>query len=174
MSQEEDQKIDEEGDEVMHMKLPALTDEYKFCFLAKVRNGLELCQTRGQSVHDVVEIFSPSKICSRSRARGLRGGWSLDSGALCPSAGKQWYLSTETEHKKAWSLFSKSEPKLLIAFPPRLDQDWSSSRIDKAANICISQCKAGRKFALEHLFFVVESPMRQEACRLVRNLLCGL
>ena len=32
MGQEEDQKIDGEGDAVMHMNLPALTDEYQFCF----------------------------------------------------------------------------------------------------------------------------------------------
>ena len=73
-----------------------------------------------------------------------------EDGVLCPSAGKKWDLSNDTEHKKAWSLFYKSEPKLLIAFPPKLDQDWSSSRIDKAANNCISQCKAGRKFVFEH------------------------
>ena len=40
MSQEEDQKIDGEGDAVMHMNLPALTDEYQFCFSAKGVNGL--------------------------------------------------------------------------------------------------------------------------------------
>ena len=36
MSQEEDQKIDGEGDAVMHMSPPpALNDEYHFCFSAK-------------------------------------------------------------------------------------------------------------------------------------------
>ena len=35
MSQEEDQKIDGEGGAVMRMNLPALTDEYQFCFSAK-------------------------------------------------------------------------------------------------------------------------------------------
>ena len=52
MSQEEDQQIGGEGDAVMHMNLPALTDEYKLCFSAKVENGPELRQTRGQCVYD--------------------------------------------------------------------------------------------------------------------------
>ena len=37
MSQEEDQTMDGEGDAVMHMNLPALSDEYKFCISAKGR-----------------------------------------------------------------------------------------------------------------------------------------
>ena len=97
MSQEEDQKIDGEGDAVMHMNLPALTDEYQFCFSEKGENGTELRQTRGQSNCDVAEIFSPPTIGKRARARGLRGGWSLDSGALCPLTGKTWDLSRETQ-----------------------------------------------------------------------------
>ena len=86
----------------------------------------------------------------RARARGLRGGWSLDSGALCPLTGKTWDLSRETEQKKAWNLFYKTKPKLLIAFPPGLDQDWSPIEVDLAANMCMSQYKAGRKFVFEH------------------------
>ena len=89
----------------MHMNLPALTDEYQFCFSAKRRNGSELLQTRGQSVYDVAEIFSPPTICRRACERRLRGGWSLDSGALCPLTGKTWDLSSETEQKKEWTLF---------------------------------------------------------------------
>ena len=46
-SQEEDQKIDWEGDAVMHMNFPALADEYKFCSSAKGSIGPELRQTRG-------------------------------------------------------------------------------------------------------------------------------
>ena len=59
-------------------------------------NGTELRQTHGQSVCDVAEIFSPPTICRRARARGLRGGWSLDNGAVCPLTGKTWDLSRET------------------------------------------------------------------------------
>ena len=150
MSQEEDQTIDGEGDEVMHMNLPALSDEYKFCISAKGENGAELRQTRGQSVYDVAEIFSPPKICCRARARRLRGGWSLDCGALCPLTGRKWNLSNAAEQKKAWNLFHNTKPKLLIAFPSRLDQDWSSSQIDMAANMCFSQYKAGGKYVFEH------------------------
>ena len=150
MSQEEDQKIDGEGDAVMHMNLPALTDEYQFCFSAKGCEWTELRQTRGQPIYDVAEIFSPPTICRRARARGLRGGWSLDRGALCPLTGKTWDLSRETEQKEAWNLFYKTKPKLLIAFPPRLDQDWSPSKVDLAANMCMSQYNAGRKFVFEH------------------------
>ena len=86
MSQEEDQQIGGEGDAVMHMNLPALTDEYKLCFSAEVGNGPELRQTHGQCLR------SP-KFCSRARVRGLRGGWNLDSGALCPLTGENWDLS---------------------------------------------------------------------------------
>ena len=141
MSQEEDQKIDGEGDAVMHMNLPALSDEYKFCVSAKERNGPELRQTRGQNVYDVAEIFSPPppKICCGGRAQRLRGGRSLDSGALCPLAGKKKDLSKEAEQEKAWNLFYKTKPELLVAFPPRIDQDWSSSQVDMAVNMCTSQ-----------------------------------
>ena len=60
VSQEEDQQIGGEGDAVMHMNLPVVTDEYKLCFSAKVENGPcttpqfteELRQTRGQCVYD--------------------------------------------------------------------------------------------------------------------------
>ena len=107
MSQEEDQKIDREGDVVMHMNLPALSDEHKFCISAKWRNGPEIRQTRGQSVYDVAEKFSPPKICCGARSQGLRGGWSLDSGALCPLTGKILDLSNEAQQKKAWNLFYK-------------------------------------------------------------------
>ena len=39
---------------------------------------------------------------------------------------------------------------LLSAFPPRIDQDWSSSHVDIAATMSTSQYKAGRKFVFEH------------------------
>ena len=146
---EDDQKIDGEGGAVMHMNLPALSDEYKL-YISATGVGPELRQSRGQSVCDVAEIFSPPKTCYGARARGLRGGWSLDSGALCPLTGRRWDLSYEAEQKKAWNLFCKTKPKLLIVALPRLDQDWSSSQIDMAANMSISQCKAGRKFVFEH------------------------
>ena len=64
--------------------------------------------------------------------------------------GKTWDLSRETEEKKAWNLFYKTKPKLLIAFPPILDQDWSSSMVDLAANMCMSKYKAGRKLVFDH------------------------
>ena len=51
MSQEEDQQIGGEGDAVMHMNLPVVTDEYKLCFSATVENGPELRQTRGHCVY---------------------------------------------------------------------------------------------------------------------------
>ena len=34
-------------------------------------------------------IFSPPKICLPARARGVRGGWSLDNGAMCPVISKK-------------------------------------------------------------------------------------
>ena len=107
-------------------------------------------ETRFQSVFDVAEIFSPPTICRRDRARGLRGGWSLDSGAFRPVTGKTWDLSREMEQKKAWTLFYNTKPKLLIALPPALDQDWSSSKVDLAANMCMSRYKAGRKLVFDH------------------------
>ena len=64
--------------------------------------------------------------------------------------GRKWNLSNAAEQKKAWNLFYKTKPNLLIAFPSRLDQDWSSDQIDIAGNMCFSQYKAGRKYVFEH------------------------
>ena len=100
-------------------------------------NGAELRHTRGQSVHDLAEIFSPPQIFFRARAHRLRGGWSLDSGALCPLTGQKLNLSNKAEQKEAWNLF-KTESKLLVVFPFRLDR-WSYSQIDMTGNMCFSQ-----------------------------------
>ena len=72
------------------------------------------------SMHDVAGIFSPPKICCRAGARGLRGGWNLDSDALCSLSRKLWDLSNETDKKKTWNLFYKTNPKLFITFLPRV------------------------------------------------------
>ena len=98
-SEQEDQKIDGEGDAVMHMKnFPEqhLTKEYRLSISTKEGMRDKQLTTRrdkpasgnrehvhekdriDQLVYDVVEIFSPPRVCRRARSRGLRGGWSLD------------------------------------------------------------------------------------------------
>ena len=134
----------------MNVDHPAVTEEYKFGISAKEENGHELHHTRGQSVYDVAEIFSPSRICRTARTRGLRGGWSLDSSALCPVTGKKWDLSNVTEQKKARNSFYKTKPKLLIASPSSASEELSSSEVDMAANMSISQHKSSRTFVFEH------------------------
>ena len=100
MSQKEDQTIDGEGDAVMQMHLPALSDEYEFCISDKGENGPELRQARGQSVCDVAGSFRHRKLAA-DLSRGLRGGWSLDSGAMCPLTGKKRDLAKEAVQKKS-------------------------------------------------------------------------
>ena len=62
MSQEEDQTINGEGDAVMHMNLPALSDEYKLCIsakggmvlnIARLVDNLSMMWPRSNSVADV-------------------------------------------------------------------------------------------------------------------------
>ena len=72
--------------------------------------GDEQIRSRGQSVYDVAEIFSPPRVCHRDRIRGLRGDWSLDDSAMCTVTGKTWDLLNSQEQKRAWNLFYKTKP----------------------------------------------------------------
>ena len=121
-SEQEGQKIDGEGDAVMHMKsFPEQhsTKEYKLSISTKEEKRDEQMKTRCdkpasgnrehvhekdrrvQSVYDVAEIFSPPRVCRRARIRGLRGGWSLDDSGMCPVTGKTWDLLNSQEQKKS-------------------------------------------------------------------------
>ena len=130
-SEQKEQKIDGEGDAVMHMNyIPEqyLTKEYKLSISTKgemrdkqmtIRRDKPAQGNRehvhkkkdrsDQSVCDVVEIFSPPRVCRRARSRGLRGGWSLDDSAMCPVTGKTWDLLNSQEQKRAWNLFYKAK-----------------------------------------------------------------
>ena len=99
-----------------------------------------------QSVYDVVEIFSPPRVCRRDRSRGLRGGWSLDDSAMCPVTGRTWDLLNSQEQKRAWNLLHKTVPKLLAASPPLL----VLANFEMTVNMCLAQQEAGRKFVFEH------------------------
>ena len=71
-----------------------------------------------ESAYDVAEIFSPPRTTRRAIQRGLRGGWSLDIAEADKITGQKWDLTKEGDIKKAWGLFYRSRPKLLIASPP--------------------------------------------------------
>ena len=149
-SEQEDQKIDREGDAVMHMNTfpeQHLTKEYKSSISTKAgKRDVHEKDRRDQSVCDVVEIFSPPRVCRRARSRGLRGGWSLDDSATCPVTGKTWDLLNSQEQKRAWNFFYKAKPKLLAASPPLL----VLAKVEMAVNMCLAQHEAGRKFVFEH------------------------
>ena len=52
-----------------------------------------------QLVDDVLEIFSPPRVCRRARSKGFRGGWSLDESAMCFVTGKTWDLLNSQKRK---------------------------------------------------------------------------
>ena len=72
----------------MHMHHPALSEEFKFGISAKGKAMKPVKLVNNPSMI-FARIFSPPKICLRARARGLRGGWSLDNGAMCPVTSKK-------------------------------------------------------------------------------------
>ena len=99
-----------------------------------------------QSVYDVVEIFSPPRVCRRARSRGLRGGWSLDDSAMCLVTGKTWHLLNSQEQNRARNLFYKAKPKLFAASSPLL----VLATVEMAVSMCLAQHVAGRNFVFEH------------------------
>ena len=148
--EQEDQKIDDEGDAVMHVNNFSeqhSTKEYKSSISTEGRKrDVHEEDRRDPSVYDVVEIFSPPRVCRRARSRGLRGGGSLDDSAMCLVTGKTWNLLNSQEQRRAWNLFYKAKPKLLAASPPLL----VLAKVEMAVDMCLAQHEAGRKFVFEH------------------------
>ena len=68
-------------------------------------------------VYDLVELFSPPRIAERARARGLRGGWSLDRACADPITGQRWNLSDSATQSRVWKMIRRDQP-LVIGLSP--------------------------------------------------------
>ena len=105
-SQKEDQKIDGEGDAVMHVNFPASSDEHKFCISAKGRMVRNSVRPVGNLSLMWPRSFRRLKNCCGARAVhedcGEDGVFTVVLRVHSP--GKKWDLSTEAEQKKAWNL----------------------------------------------------------------------
>ena len=123
---------------------------------------------RNRGEYDVVEIFSPPRICQRARERGIRGGWSLDWMIKDPITGQAWDLRQEHVQKKVLSMLRRDRPDLVVACPPctmfsqlmtlsgdpekRDPEGWKNAviMVEFAITVCMEQMKAGRSFLFEH------------------------
>ena len=73
---------------------------------------------RQRGCYDVVEVFSPPRICARARERGLRGGWSLDWMTTDPITGMKWDLRLPRIQQKVMDMLRRDRPDMVIACPP--------------------------------------------------------
>ena len=79
--------------------------------------------------------------------------------------GKKWDLLDTVDQRRAWTLFHKTKPALLIASPPctvfsilqRMNSQPGEegykravAMVELAVDMCIAQHKAGRLFVFEH------------------------
>jgi len=123
-------------------------------------------RTRGESLCDVAEIFSPPRTTRRALERGAKGGFSLDVDHEDPWTGRKWNLLDPKTQDAARSLVRRTRPRLLIASPPctlfsqllnisggvKDEKKWSEAvqMVEFAVEMCILQHRAGRKFIFEH------------------------
>jgi len=123
-------------------------------------------RTKGESMCDIAEVFSPPRTTARARERGLRGGWSLDKEFADPWTGRCWNLSDEKVKESARNLVKRTKPKLLIASPPctlfsqiqyinggpkdKVKYEEAVALLEFAVELCLMQVRAGRKFIFEH------------------------
>ena len=68
-------------------------------------------------VYDLVELFSLPRIAERARARGIRGGWSLDKSCVDPMTGQKWNLSDRATQERVWKMIRRDKP-LVIGLSP--------------------------------------------------------
>ena len=53
-----------------------------------------------EEMYDVVEVFSPPRVCDLTRDSGMRGGWSLDDNLPDPVTGRVWELRRPAEMRQ--------------------------------------------------------------------------
>ena len=79
---------------------------------------LKMVEKKNRGRYDVVEIFSPPRMCQRACERQMRGGWSLDWSVMDPVANKIWYLGMKENQMEVLRMIRRDRPRLLIACPP--------------------------------------------------------
>ena len=70
-----------------------------------------------QGKYDLCELFSPPRVAEAARARGIRGGWSLDKLHEDPITGQCWILSDKAIQGKVWKMIRRDQP-LVIGLSP--------------------------------------------------------
>ena len=68
-------------------------------------------------IYDLVELFSPPRVAERARARGLRGGWSLDKSCEDPVTGQKWNLSDRATQGRVWKMIRRDQPTVIGLSP---------------------------------------------------------
>jgi len=116
--------------------------------------------------YDVVEIFSPPRVCERARKKGLEGGYSLDILSDDPITGRRWDLTKDSDLGAFRKMRKESRARLLIASPPcrlfsslqnlrktAIPQDeWAEAvrMLRVGIEACRNQHKDGDFFMFEH------------------------
>ena len=68
--------------------------------------------------YDLCEMFSPARATKAARARGLRGGWSMDSQWVDPVTNRRWNLGDASEKVKAIRRIEVDKPAVIGLNPP--------------------------------------------------------
>ena len=66
---------------------------------------------------DVMEIFSPPRVVTVARKRGLTGKWSVDKLVTRPD-GQAWNLYDRKHQKEVLEIIEEEKPGLVIGSPP--------------------------------------------------------
>lgn len=132
--------------------------------LGERKKGRNASSRKGK--YDVCELFSQPRVCARARARGLRGGWSLDLNHADSITGGKWDLSLERDQEKAIRMIRREKPLVLGLSPccrlfstlqnlrktPVEAGEWEKAVecIKFAVRVAEIQMNAGRYFYFEH------------------------
>ena len=66
---------------------------------------------------DMMEIFSPPRVLTIARRRGLKGTWSIDR-LTAKSDGTAWDLNRKKDQLEVLSIIDRVKPALIIGSPP--------------------------------------------------------
>ena len=71
---------------------------------------LKMVEKKNRGRYDVVEIFSPPRMCQRACERQMRGGWSLDWSVMDPITNKIWNLGTKENQLEVLRMIRRDRP----------------------------------------------------------------
>ena len=71
-----------------------------------------------EEMYDVVEVFSPPRVCDFARDSNMRGGWSHDDNVPDPVTGRVWELRRPAKMRQVRRMVREDAPLCLIASPP--------------------------------------------------------